>query len=139
MYKMKSIIKYQPPTNIVEVYDNITINNTLKTDDPRYVPTDKVRGNFSFSSLYRRLKVDIINKKFYNDNPAINDYSVFCGHKGCGKTTELRRLATELDRDNLFLVIFIEIGKELDSNDIDFTDICMTIVKRLLERLQRTD
>lgn len=133
--KMEEIIKYEAPKKIWDVYDNININNILEFNDPRYVPTDKVRGNFSFSNFYRKLKVDIINKKFHDNNPSIKNYSVFCGHRGCGKTTELRRLASELDKEDLFLVIFIETAKELDSNDIHFTDICMAIVKRLLERL----
>lgn len=135
---MSYLKTYQVPKSLPEVYNNINLSEPLQFDDPRYVETEKGRGDFNFSELLRYFSVDKKYSKFIGDVAPKNKYTVFCGHSGCGKSTELMRLKEKLDNDNLFLVIFLSSSTELDSNNIQTTDIFMALAKKLFERLNES-
>jgi len=58
------------------------------------------------------------------------------GHRGSGKTTELRKLQNELENftEKLF-VVFCEIDEDVDRNDIDFPDVLIAIVRQMAFQL----
>ncbi|MEM6425885.1 MAG: ATP-binding protein, partial [Cyanobacteria bacterium P01_D01_bin.128] len=58
---------------------------------------------------------------------------LFTGHRGCGKSTELRRLERHWERE--YEVIYVRATDELDINDADYKDIYLVIIKYLTERL----
>ncbi|MCD4664801.1 MAG: KAP family NTPase [Bacteroidales bacterium] len=126
---------YQPPKTIWEVYSNINYNNPLESDDPKYVKTEKGRGDFSFSGILKHLNVHPKEHKFLGNKTPSNVYIAFCGHRGCGKSTELTRLASELDKPGLFKVVFLESARELDPNNTQYPDIFMSLASRLLSDL----
>jgi hypothetical protein len=55
----------------------------------------------------------------------------FSGHRGCGKSTELRRLAVNPDIHTKFWPIHFSIRQEADINDLDFRDILLAIGGRM--------
>ena len=55
----------------------------------------------------------------------------FSGHKGCGKSTELLRLAAKPAITNRFWVVHFSIRDEADINDLDFRDVLLAIGGRL--------
>jgi len=50
----------------------------------------------------------------------------FTGHIGCGKSTELLRLKTELEQQG-FHVVYFESSQDLDMADVDISDILLAI------------
>ncbi|MEC4805756.1 MAG: AAA family ATPase [Jaaginema sp. PMC 1079.18] len=60
--------------------------------------------------------------------------TLFTGHIGCGKSTELRRLQLELEKDG-FVVVYFESSEDLEMADVDISDILLAIAKRVSESL----
>ncbi len=135
----KPLNEYAPPNTLGGVYDNIQFDQALEPNDPRYVDTIPGRGNFSYSRLYRYLKVDPEKLTFMDGIPPQKVYTIFSGHRGCGKSTELKKIAATLDRDNLFLVVFLDTASELDTNNIQYADVFMALAKMLLQILVDMD
>ena len=78
------------------------------------------------------------------DRPTDHFYGVFCGHRGCGKTTELRRLSeilrgaqAEDSNNELYFVIFLDALNDLDPNYMNYADIVVALAKRLFEELEK--
>ena len=62
---------------------------------------------------------------------------VLTGHKGCGKSTELMRLKSELEADDFpYYVVYCDVYQNLDLNDVDFPDLLLEIVRQLAEDLR---
>ncbi len=55
----------------------------------------------------------------------------FSGHRGCGKSTELRRLSADPAIKAKFIPIHFSIRNEADINDLDFRDILLAIGSHL--------
>ena len=72
----------------------LTYEEPLPPGDTLFVETAKARGDFSLKGLYRELHVD--NKDIVH-KPPLKQYILFTGHRGCGKSTELLRVAAYLD------------------------------------------
>ena len=64
-------------------------------------------------------------------------YFLFCGHRGSGKSTELRRLAHELHHDGLYSVVFADATQELDVNNLRYQDVLLHLASKLTEQLDR--
>lgn len=58
---------------------------------------------------------------------------LFTGHRGCGKSTELRRLEQRWQLN--YEVIYIRATDELDINDADYKDIYLVIIKYITQAL----
>ena len=92
-----------------------------------YVDLDEVRG----SAGTRAKLADSIRMA---ERPTCH---IFAGHRGCGKTTELKRLQGDLESgDGRYFVVYCKIEEELDQNDLDFPDILLAIVRQLSNQLK---
>jgi energy-coupling factor transporter ATP-binding protein EcfA2 len=63
-------------------------------------------------------------------------YILFCGHRGCGKSTELRQITHILDNPARYCVVFLDALRELDTNNLQYTDVLFALAQALLERLK---
>jgi len=63
---------------------------------------------------------------------------LFTGHIGCGKSTELLRLKTELEQEG-FYVIYFESSQDLEMGDVDIGDILLAIARRVSESLENLE
>ncbi|MEM1256836.1 MAG: P-loop NTPase fold protein [Cyanobacteria bacterium P01_H01_bin.21] len=104
-----------------------TLNIGKPEDRPYYIDFSKVRGN----SIIRRLKRSI----FFADKPSCQ---LFSGYIGCGKSTELLCLKAELQQEG-FHVVYFEATDDLDTTDVDITDILLAIARRVSESLERNN
>jgi len=119
---------------IWELGSDLSLEEPLDARDERFVPTESARGEFSFDSLLKPYGVD----------PKTDDmkfvpkmvYSLFCGHRGCGKSTELRRLHVRLNQPELFFVVFIDALKDLDINNLGYADVLLAQAKTLIDRIE---
>jgi hypothetical protein len=99
--------------------------------------TDPSRTLFVNNALYGKYYIDfspvrggdIINKikqkiSFFKPNEAT--CTLFTGHIGCGKSTELVRLQLELERLG-FHVVYFESSDDLEMTDVDIADVLLAM------------
>lgn len=101
----------------------------LPSGDPRYVDCTEVRGN---EDVVRQLFQHIT----WSDLPATTQ--LFTGHRGCGKSTELLRLKTQLEAAD-FAVIYFEADEVIDVEDVVYSDVLVAIVRQVYEGLRELD
>jgi hypothetical protein len=108
-----------PATNLKDAY-NAVLLDPLESYDPRYVDCSYVRGG---DDVAKSILVRVENSK----HPLAQ---LVCGHRGCGKSTELLRLVKYLE-DKKFLVVYFAVDEDLDVGDLVYTDLLVAIIKRL--------
>jgi energy-coupling factor transporter ATP-binding protein EcfA2 len=54
---------------------------------------------------------------------------LFTGHRGCGKSTELKRIQSRWEQD--YRVIYLEANEEIDINDAEYTDLYLVVIKQI--------
>jgi hypothetical protein len=117
--------------DIKQFYQN---TNPARTFDPGkaedrkfYIDFSEVRGE----QIITEIK-DLIT--FYEtDNPTC---TLFTGHVGCGKSTELLRLRAELQQDG-FHVVYFESSDDLEMADVDIGDVLLAIARRISQSLEK--
>ena len=119
------------------------VNRTVQVDehlngrrDPRWVDTESARGKYRLNQLYRTLGVDREERRLTAPD---HGYYLFCGHRGCGKSTELRRIADEIHRDDRYYVVFADAAQELDVNNLRYPDVLLHLASRLTTKLADDD
>ncbi|MEM9153645.1 MAG: P-loop NTPase fold protein [Cyanobacteria bacterium P01_F01_bin.33] len=70
-----------------------------------------------------------------SDDPT---YHLFTGHIGCGKSTELHKLESDLERHN-FHVVYLDSAEDLVMNDVDMSDIILCIARQVSTSLSQSD
>ncbi|NES24624.1 MAG: AAA family ATPase, partial [Symploca sp. SIO3E6] len=91
-----------------------------------YIDFSSVRGSKIIKSLKRQIAV------ISPDEPTCQ---LFTGHIGCGKSTELLRLKSDLEQEG-FHVVYFESSQDLDMADVDVTDILLSIAGQVSESLE---
>jgi len=106
---------------------------TLNVADPEdrklYIDFSEVRG----APIIEEMRDNI--SFFSPDEPTVQ---LFTGHIGCGKSTELLRLAAELQEEG-FHVVYFESSQDLEMGDIDVSDILLAIARRVSESLEELE
>ena len=68
--------------------------------------------------------------------PPERGYYLFCGHRGSGKSTELRRIRNDLGAPEIYYVVFADAAQELDVNNLRYQDILLHLAGKLMGRLE---
>jgi hypothetical protein len=124
------------PSTLWEVSAQLGFNEALQdADDPRYVDTSPAR-ELGYTALFRDLGVNLQSQQIAQNHPS--KYVLFCGHRGTGKSTELRRIRQQLNKPGLFKVILIDAGQDvgLDLNNLEYPDVCLALARALCEQLK---
>jgi hypothetical protein len=95
-------------------------------DQKYYIDFSSVRGSKIIESLKRTIA-------FISPNEPT--CQLFTGHIGCGKSTELLKLKTELEQEG-FHVVYFESSQDLDMADVDVTDILLSVAGQVSESLE---
>ncbi|MDY6941153.1 MAG: ATP-binding protein [Cyanobacteriota bacterium] len=103
-----------------------TLNVEKEEDRQYYIDFSSVRGGAIVEKIKQRITF------FSPDEPTC---TLFTGHIGCGKSTELLRLKTELEKDG-FLVIYFESDEDLEMADVDIADVFLAIARRIARELE---
>jgi energy-coupling factor transporter ATP-binding protein EcfA2 len=69
-------------------------------------------------------------------DPSDDDKTLFTGHRGSGKTTELARLAEKLKPTHT--VVLVDAGEQLNLGDVDYADLLVVLGLRVFEQAQRS-
>lgn len=117
---------------LTRLYRACNPSESLEPDDPRYTDCDDVRGG----SLVR-----LFERSLRRVDPTNWEVKVFSGHRGVGKTSELLRLKDMLEKPSdpkqqPFHVIFADVSRTLDLNDLDFPDLLVFAAAEVLRQLQ---
>jgi hypothetical protein len=79
-------------------------------------------------------KIDELRVELQNDFAIDPPKYLLSGHKGCGKSTELLRLAADPRIQQKFWVVHFSVYKLADINDLDFQDVLLLIGQQLFEQ-----
>ncbi len=96
------------------------------SDRQYYIDFSNVRGCKIVEELQRTIT------RISPDEPTCQ---LFTGHIGCGKSTELQRLKTELEMAG-FHVVYFESSQDLDMADIDVSDILLSVARQVSVSLE---
>ncbi len=96
-------------------------------DKQYYIDFSSVRGGDIIGKLKKRITF------LSPDEPTC---TLFTGHIGCGKSTELLRLKAELEREG-FHVVYFESSEDLELSDVDIVDILLAIARRIVQSLDK--
>jgi AAA ATPase domain len=64
---------------------------------------------------------------------------LYTGHRGAGKSTELRRLEQHLKEQGYFVVYFAADEQDINTEDTEYTDILLACTRHLLEAIKDAD
>lgn len=131
--------RYQPPADIWEVNARLELNQPLKgKDDDCWVDTQSARGESSLRRLGLALGVhmskDMSERKL--KSPPGQGYYLFRGHRGSGKSTELRRIRNDLDASDAYYVVLADAIQELDFSNLRYQDVLLHLAGKLMKRLE---
>ncbi|KOP24196.1 KAP family P-loop domain-containing protein [Hapalosiphon sp. MRB220] len=116
--------------NLQRFYQACNPSKTLvmgdASDRQYYIDFSDVRGCKIVEELQRTIV------RISPDDPTCQ---LFTGHIGCGKSTELQRLKTELEQTG-FHVVYFESSQDLDMADIDVSDILLSIARQVSTSLE---
>lgn len=122
----------QPATTLKAAYQQLRFDQPLAEDDDRYVDTTAARGDFNRRRILRTLEA------YRGDGaPATGNYFLYSGHVGCGKSTELRRLARDLHQPDGFLVVMLDTLERLDPHNLSYPDVLFALAAELLAVLEK--
>ena len=108
-----------PAANLKDAY-NAVLLDPLQSGDPRWVDCSQARGGTDVMGLLA-LRIEGSSR---------STSQLISGHRGCGKSTELLRLANRLEKEN-FLVVYFAADEDIDMGDLVYTDLLLSIIKRL--------
>lgn len=120
-------------TDIWEVSKRLRFDEPLEAGDPRFVDTAKARGNPAYNRLLKSLGVDPATNALRSSGPQY--CALFCGHRGSGKSTELRQLAARIQGPQAFEVVLLDVVQELDTNNLHYADVYFALAEALLSKL----
>lgn len=130
---------YTPPDDLWEVNRTLQLDEPLDgSNDPRWVDTEEARGEYSLRSLYRALGVEATDRPSTRRlrTPPDRGYYLFCGHRGCGKSTELRRIRNDLHAPDVYYVAFADAARDLDPNNLRYQDVLLHLAATLTKLLE---
>lgn len=76
-----------------------------------------------------------VNTQIMNQEPGKSTCILFTGHIGCGKSSELARIGQHWQKD--YLVVYVNVDEEADINDLEYTDLYLTVIKQVEYELRR--
>lgn len=132
----------QKAQSLAEVDNALDKFEPVSPDHPFFVDFKEVRGDFQDKEIYRMLNVRHQNNQYTYDSQVnrLNKTLLFlAGMRGIGKTSELAKYAKLLHNPDCFFVVTCNIDKELDMNDVEYMDILIFQLEKLLQKAKEVD
>ncbi len=111
-------------------------------DHEFYVDFTNLRGDFQEQDVVRMLNVSTVNGPYqfdYQPNEFNKTLLFLAGMRGSGKTSELAKYAERLHSPDCFFVITCNIDTELDMDNVQYMDILVFQLEKLLEKAAEAD
>jgi hypothetical protein len=100
-----------------------------------YVNLDEIRDKSYLDKLYFRLGYNRETEFF--EPPAGCEKIIFSGHRGCGKSTELRRINSTLTGPGRYFTVFIDLEQEVEVGSFQYADFFSLLIHKLIEETVR--
>ncbi|MGA1285624.1 MAG: ATP-binding protein [Prochlorothrix sp.] len=110
---------------ITEIYNSFNPFEPLEPGDRFYVDCHAVRGN---DNIVRELGKRILRSKQ-------STCQLYTGHRGVGKSTELKRLKQYLEQQGCKVIYFAS-DDDIDTEDAQYMDILLACVRHIVEDLR---
>jgi hypothetical protein len=111
---------------ITKIYNSFDPSRPLPAGDPQYVNCRSVRGDEDI--------VNDLGRRMRNSNQPT--YQLYTGHRGSGKSTELRRLQKSLEEYGFFVVYFEADEEDIDPQNVEYIDILLACTRRFLKDIR---
>ncbi len=111
---------------LTRIYNSFDPSRPLPAGDPQYVDCREVRGDENIESD--------VGKRIRNSNQST--YQLYTGHRGSGKSTELRRLQKSLEDHGFFVVYFEADEEDIDPQNVEYIDILLACTRRFLKDIR---
>ncbi|MCC5645976.1 AAA family ATPase [Nostoc sp. CHAB 5824] len=96
---------------------------------------DMERYYVDLSAVRKTSAIDSVSTILDFQEPADFSTILFTGHRGCGKSTELKRIQKQWEEQ--YHVIYLEVNEETDINDANYTDLYLIVIKRVEFELRK--
>lgn len=130
---------YKKAFKLVEVDNAIRFDVPIGSDHKFFIDFSDVRGDFEDRMIYKRLNVNP-STFVYNQEANIGNKTLIflAGMKGSGKTSELAKIAHNLNHKDGFFCVTCNLDEGLDSNDMEYMDIVIFQLERLFQELEKS-
>jgi energy-coupling factor transporter ATP-binding protein EcfA2 len=115
---------FQPAQNLDTAYHACHPEIPLEPNDSRYVDLTAVRGGQNLATVIARRIRRTPFPQFHKQ--------LITGHRGCGKSTELKQLQAKLQEEKLFTVYF-DVENVLDLGDLNYLDVLVAMARAITE------
>jgi hypothetical protein len=121
------------PDAITRLFRACDPSEPLLPTDTRYVNCDDVRGESLVDTYVRGLR---------RSDPLHPQVKLFTGHRGVGKSSELFRLKSLLEKPSSlkgvrpFKVLYMDTSEKLDLNDLDLPDLLVFVAAEVQQQLR---
>ncbi len=105
-------------------------------NDKVYVDLDPIRGKDYLEQVKFNLSVD--DDRLQETMPVFTKI-IFSGHRGSGKTMELRRFQSYIDHPDRYFSILIEIEREIEVAGFQAEDLFVILIAKLIERIDEEE
>ncbi len=134
-------MKLVPPTQttaltIADVDSAVDLSVQVNPTDKFYTDFRNVRGVFEERELFASFKLNA-DKEFDYQKHQFTKFRVFLGGmRGSGKTTELLKIAKDIDNSKAFFVVYFSIDDALNMGTTEYIDILIYQIEQLLQKAE---
>ncbi len=99
-----------------------------------WVDFSKVRSNNYVNEIKRSLRLQ--NGEIFNSLNFSYQKIIFSGHRGSGKSVELKRLCDKIKGNKAYFTIFIDLEEETNIEQLNSEDIFVVLITLLIRKLE---
>jgi hypothetical protein len=111
-----------------------TLKEAYRACDVKPLTGDDIERYYvDLSAVRNTVAIEGVSTDLDLQEPGEFNTILFTGHRGCGKSTELKRIQSQCE--NEYRVIYIEFDLELDVNDAEYTDLYLLFIKKVADDL----
>jgi hypothetical protein len=110
-----------------------TLKEAYHACDVKPLTGENARYYVDLSAVRNTVAIEGVSTDLDLQEPGEFNTILFTGHRGCGKSTELKRIQSQCE--NEYRVIYIEFDLELDVNDAEYTDLYLLFIKKVADDL----
>ena len=96
---------------------------------------DLERYYVDLSAVRKTEAIEGVNTLLDFQEPGEFTTILFTGHRGCGKSTELKRIQKKWETD--YRVVYLEVNEETDINDAIYVDLYLIVIKQIEFELRK--
>ncbi|MEH2072219.1 MAG: P-loop NTPase fold protein [Nostoc sp.] len=96
---------------------------------------DMERYYVDLSAVRKTSAIEQVSQILDFQEPTDFSTILFTGHRGCGKSTELKRIHKQWEEQ--YHVIYLEVNEETDINDARYTDLYLIVIKQVEFELRK--